>query len=158
MVNSGGDVFALREWLAADGDARAPKDSTLANGINCDEAGCIGKLKDGSLVAIVKRTDAFEEDCRRALLVISAREAPPGCGALTIDRRVWRASGARSSGAMALRRVEGRFEITATRPSGYDRPWARDPSHLADGSAPSRSTSPQPRDATPNPEDLEAGD
>src|SRR5712692_7084206 len=43
MVNSGGDAFALREWLAADGDARAPKDSTLANGINCDEAGCIGK-------------------------------------------------------------------------------------------------------------------
>jgi competence protein ComEC len=158
MVNSGGDVFALREWLAADGDARAPKDSTLANGINCDEAGCIGKLKDGSLVAIVKRTDAFEEDCRRALLVISAREAPPGCGALTIDRRVWRASGARSSGAMTLRRVEGRFEITATRPSGYDRPWARDRSHLADGSAPNRSTPPQPRDATPNAEDLEAGD
>jgi competence protein ComEC len=157
MVNSGGDVFALREWLAADGDARVPKDSTLANGINCDEAGCIGKLKDGSLVAIVKRTDAFEEDCRRAVLVISAREAPPGCGALTIDR-VWRASGARSSGAMALRRVEGRFEITATRPSGYDRPWARDPSHLAGGSAPNRSISPQPRDATPNAEDLEAGD
>jgi competence protein ComEC len=153
MVHSGGDVFALREWLAADGDARAPKDTTLADGINCDEAGCIGKLKDGALVAIVKRVDAFEEDCRRALLVISAREAPPDCGALTVDRRVWRASG-----AMALRRVEGRFEIAATRPRGYDRPWARDASHLAEESGPNRSTNPQSRDATPKTEDLEAGD
>jgi competence protein ComEC len=153
MVHSGGDVFALREWLAADGDARAPKDTTVANGIDCDEAGCIGKLKDGSLVAIVKRVDAFEEDCRRAILVISARQAPPDCGALTIDQRVWRASG-----AMALRRIEGRFEIAATRPRGYDRPWARDASHLAEGSEPNRSPNPQPRDATPNAQDLEAGD
>jgi competence protein ComEC len=153
MVHSGGDVFALREWLAADGDARAPKDTTLGNGINCDEAGCIGKLKDGALVAIVKRVDAFEEDCHRALLVISAREAPPDCGALTVDRRVWRASG-----AMALRRFEGRFEIAATRPRGYDRPWARDASHLAEESGPNRSTNPQSRDATPKTEDLEAGD
>src|SRR6266849_9175199 len=108
---------------------RAPKDSTLVNGIDCDEAGCIGKLKDGSLVSIVKRADAFEEDCRRALLVISAREAPPDCGAVTIDRRCWRTAGAGSWGAgswgaVALRRVEGRFEIVVTRPSGYDRPWA----------------------------------
>ena len=26
---------------------------------------------------------------------------------------------------MALRRVGGGFEITAARPAGYDRPWAR---------------------------------
>ncbi len=153
MVNTGGDIFALREWLAADGDGRAPKDSTLASGINCDEAGCIGKLKDGSLVAIVKKIAAFEEDCRRAVLVISVREAPADCGALTIDRRARRASG-----AMALRRVAGRFEISATRPMGYDRPWARHLSKPADGSEPNRSSNPQPRDATPSTDDLEAGD
>jgi competence protein ComEC len=157
MLNTSGDVFALREWLAADGDGRAPKDNTLGRGINCDEAGCIGKLKDGSLVAIVKKIDAFEEDCRRAILVISAREAPSDCGALTIDRRVGRASG-----AMALRHVAGRFEISATRPSGYDRPWAhnraRNLSNLADGSEPNRSGNPQARDATPSTDDLEAGD
>ena len=146
MVNTGSDVFALREWLAADGDGRAPKDSTLAGGINCDEAGCIGKLKDGSLVAIVKKIAAFEEDCRRAVLVISVRQAPPDCGALTIDRRAWRASG-----AMALRRVAGRFEISATRPMGYDRPWARHLSMPADGSEPNRSSNPQPRVQRPAP-------
>jgi competence protein ComEC len=154
MVNFGGDAFALREWLAADGDERTPKDSTLGNGINCDEAGCIGRLKDGSLVAIVKKIDAFEEDCRRAVLVISAREAPPDCGALAIDRRV-----SRISGAMVLRRVDGRFEITVTRPNGYDRPWAHNPARSPmDGSESGRSANPQLRDATPSIEDLEAGD
>jgi len=58
MVQSSADTFALREWLAADGDARGPKDSTLANGLACDEVGCIGKLSDGSIVAIVKRIEA----------------------------------------------------------------------------------------------------
>ena len=120
MVRSGSDSFALREWLAADADARTPKDTTLAAGIRCDEAGCIGRLRDGSLVAIAKTVEAFEEDCRRAAVVVSARDAPAACGALVIDRRVWR-----RSGAIALRRVGERFEITPTRPDGYDRPWAR---------------------------------
>src|SRR5215467_1770790 len=90
MIKSGNDVFAFREWLAADADARAPKDDTLGEGIRCDAAGCIGKLRDGSLVAITKTIEAFEEDCRRAVLVVSARAAPSGCAALMIDRDVWR--------------------------------------------------------------------
>jgi len=161
MVKSGSDVFTLREWLAADADARLPKDGTLGNGIRCDEAGCIGRLRDGSLVAIARTIEAFEEDCRRAALVVSARNAPRSCAAEVIDRQVWR-----RSGAIALRRVGERFEITPTRPDGYDRPWARAVAQGGQGgqgdnaSEPSRSTSarPQPRDATPREEDLEAGD
>src|SRR5262245_59651983 len=76
MAKSGSDLFALREWLAADADARTPKDAALGEGIRCDAAGCIGKLRDGSLVAIAKTVEAFEEDCRRAVLVVSARDAP----------------------------------------------------------------------------------
>jgi len=71
VVKSGSDLFALREWLAADADARAPNDSTLGEGIRCDPAGCVGKLRDGSLVAIARTTEAFEEDCRRAVLVVA---------------------------------------------------------------------------------------
>ncbi len=111
MVHSGSDVFPLREWLAADGDAPGPKDNTLANGIACDEAGCIGRLRDGAIIAIAKRADAFEEDCRRAVLVISARDAglrdahhrPPGrasggsrilgCGGATARGRPFRDHG-----------------------------------------------------------------
>ncbi len=135
MVKSGSDVFAFREWLAADADVRTPTDSTLGEGIRCDAAGCIGKLRDGSLVAIAKTLEAFEEDCRRAVLVVSARDAPPGCAALVIDRDVWR-----RSGAMALRRRGEQFEVTATRPSGYDRPWARAAAPAGDALEPSRAT------------------
>ncbi len=153
MVKSGSDVFTLREWLAADADARTPKDATLGEGIRCDAAGCIGKLHDGSLVAVAKTPEAFAEDCRRVVLVVSAREAPPGCAALVIDRKVWR-----RSGAMALRRRGEQFEITATRPPGYDRPWARALAGQEDAPVAGRTTPPRLPDATPRSDDLEAGD
>src|SRR5438034_167782 len=94
VLRSGSDVFAVREWLAADADARLPKDATLSNGFRCDEAGCVGRLRDGSLIAIAKTIADFEEDCRRAALVVSAGDAPPDCGALAVDRQVRRRSGA----------------------------------------------------------------
>jgi competence protein ComEC len=155
VVKSGNDVFAVREWLAADGDPRPPKDTTLGNGIRCDEAGCIGRLRDGSPVAVAKTIEAFEEDCRRAALVVSARDVPPGCAAFVVDRQVWR-----RSGAIALRRVGEGFEVTPTRRAGYDRPWARAIVRGGDTSEPgsSRPAGTQPRDATPRAEDLEAGD
>jgi competence protein ComEC len=155
MVKSGSDVFAWREWLAADADARSPKDLTLGEGMRCDAHGCIGRLRDGAFVAIPKTIEAFEEDCRRAVLVVSGRDAPPGCATLVIDRQVWR-----RSGAMALQRRADGFEITPTRPPGYGRPWA--PAAVQGSDAPEArqptSTRQQPRDATPREEDLEAGD
>jgi competence protein ComEC len=155
VVRSGSDIFAVREWLAADGDLRTPKDTTLGNGIRCDDAGCIGTLRDGSPVAVAKTIEAFEEDCRRATLVVSAREVPPGCRAVVVDRQVWR-----RSGASGLRRVGDSFEVTPTRPAGYDRPWARAivPGGDASEAGSSRPAAPQARDATPRAEDLEAGD
>jgi len=155
MIKSGSDSFALREWLAADADARTVKDDSLANGVRCDASGCIGRLRDGVLVAFVKAIDAFPEDCRRAALVVSARDAPADCRAVVIDRSVWR-----RSGAMSLRRVGQGFEITSSRPAGYERPWARTLGQSGEASGESRTTAPrvQPRDATPNSEDLEAGD
>jgi competence protein ComEC len=153
VVRSGSDAFAVREWLAADADARSPKDATLANGIRCDEAGCIGRLRDGSLVAMAKTIAAFEEDCRRAALVVSTGDAPPNCGALVVDRQVWR-----RSGAMALRRMGEGFEIRAARPAGYERPWTRAVAPGSDAPQASRPTSSAPRDATPRGDDLEPGD
>ena len=116
-------------------------------------AGCVGKLRDGSLVAIVKTVEAFEEDCRRAVLVVSARDAPLGCATLLVDRNVWQ-----RSGAMALRRRGDQFEFTATRPPGYDRPWARAVAELEEAPMPGRTTPQRPRDATPRADDLELRD
>jgi len=37
------DVFLLKEWLAADADPRQPADASLAEGVSCDEAGCVAQ-------------------------------------------------------------------------------------------------------------------
>jgi competence protein ComEC len=154
MVKNGSDPFAFRDWLAADADPRSPKDKTLGEGIACDEAGCIGRLADGALVAISRRIEAFEEDCRRAAVVLTARNAPPGCSAVVVDRKVWQASG-----AIALRRAGQGFEITASRPEGYARPWTRrGPAAVGARATPATPPRPASRDATPSLEDIDPGD
>jgi competence protein ComEC len=148
---TGRDAFAVREWLAADGDARLPADPALQTGYQCDEDGCIAKLLDGRLVSHVLAPDAFAEDCTRAAVVVSAREASPQCQAYVVDRKVWRARG-----AIALRRDGKGFRQTEARPAGTDRPWARSPDVPSEAAQPA--ARPTARDATPRSEDLEAGD
>jgi competence protein ComEC len=151
VLTSGRDTFAVKEWLAADADARNPKDPTLHNGVRCDAAGCIGKLSDGHLASMALSVEAFEEDCRRTAVVVSAREAPGACAALLIDRKAWRANG-----AVSLRWAGERFELKAARPPGYERPWARPPRLAAETDTATPRT--PARDATPRTDDLEPGD
>ncbi|MGB7257657.1 MAG: ComEC/Rec2 family competence protein, partial [Pseudolabrys sp.] len=150
VLRSGRDTFAIKEWLAADADARTPKDKSLGEGVRCDETGCVGHLANGKLVSMALSAEAFAEDCARAVVVISPREAPSSCAALLIDRNVWRANG-----AMALRWTGEHFEQTAARPAGYERPWAQGPRVPAEAA---QTTPTKPRDATPKADDLEAGD
>ena len=139
--------FALKEWLMADGDPRDVKDASLKRGVVCDAIGCIGHLANGRLVSFVTAIEAFDEDCRRAAVVVSPRVAQRPCAAKLIDRPVWRARG-----AIALRWDGDRYVETAARPAGYDRPWARAPEAQR---KPARSTTP---DATPRLQDMEEGD
>jgi competence protein ComEC len=147
FLHVGRDAFALKEWLAADGDARDGKDASLTARVRCDPVGCAGTLKDGRYVTIALAQEAFEEDCRRAAVVISAREAYGACAASLIDRGVWRARG-----ATALYWTGEIFEARHAQPPGYDRPWAR-----AREAARSAGVA-VPPDATPRREDLEADD
>jgi competence protein ComEC len=149
FLSSGRDSFVIKDWLAADGDGRDPKDKSLHDGVTCDAIACIGRLKDGRLASLALRAEAFAEDCAHTAVVVSAREAPGACRATLVDRKVWRAQG-----AIALRWSGDQFLQTAARPSSVDRPWARAPVS-ADEAA---STQPAPRDATPSKEDLEADD
>ena len=120
MRTPGSDAFAVREWLAADADARTPTDPALRDGVTCDEIGCVARLADGAIVALPFAAEAFEEDCRQAALVVSQRTAPPSCAATAIDRTVWP-----RTGATALYRVGKGWESVVAYPPGYDRPWAR---------------------------------
>src|SRR5205807_9037791 len=120
MRTGNSDGFSVREWLAADADARTPHDASLKAGSACDEVGCVARLGDGTIVALPFAAEAFEEDCRRAALVVSQRTAPPSCAAMSIDRTVWR-----RTGATALYRSDKGWETVVAFPPGFERPWAR---------------------------------
>jgi competence protein ComEC len=138
VLHSGRDSFAIKEWLAADGDTRDVKDASLRT------------LKDGRPVSMALSADAFVEDCARAAVVVSARQAPGDCAALLADRRAWRANG-----AIALRLVGDRFELTSARPAGSERPWAPAVRAATERTPARRPVAP---DATPRTGDLEEGD
>jgi competence protein ComEC len=152
-------------------------DRGLSGGIACDPSGCIGKLADGRLVAYGLEPDAFEEDCRRAAIVIAARDdPPPDCQAIVIGRAIWRARG-----AVTLRREASGFVLQAGRSKNFDRPWSPNvmspavasPAIKPAAAADVRATLPdvaaksaangaksraRSEDATPREEDIEAGE
>jgi competence protein ComEC len=167
--HTGGDSFAVREWLAADGDGRDVHDRTLGQGIACDPSGCIGKLADGALVGYALTPEAFEEDCARAALVVASRgDPPPDCKATVIARTLWR-----QRGALTLRRNGSDhrsdhgadhgsdFVIDSARPKNFDRPWSpapvpREGLAAISGESGKAAIGGRAPDATPRQEDIEA--
>src|SRR5262245_12925701 len=129
------------------------KDKSMAEAVTCDDIGCVGKLADGTLVALPFNAEAFEEDCRAAALVVSQRTAPPSCAAVTIDRTVWP-----RTGATALYRRGGVWERVVSYPPGYDRPWAKAMPRGEGTDLPATASRAPARDATPRAEDLGADD
>lgn len=118
--------FVVENWLRADSDPRDTDSADLADGILCDPLGCIGIIgSDGTKVALVKRPDAFAEDCRFAAIIISRFEAPPDCAnkAIVVDREKLE-----RHGSHALYRVMDdtspaqRYRITTAYPE-IQRPW-----------------------------------
>jgi competence protein ComEC len=153
LMRSAKNAFLLKEWLAADADTRLSADASLGDGVSCDDAGCVTELAQGGLVALALRPEAFGDDCRRAVVIATARQAPSGCHALVIDQAMLQ-----KQGATALWRTRGGFAIDAVRPNGVDRPWA----HAAgDGNEPEQGYPRRPAtaravDATPAEADLQA--
>jgi competence protein ComEC len=159
LHHSGGDTFAMREWLAADADGRDVRDPGLGQGIACDPSACIGKLADGRLVSYALAPDAFEEDCRRPAVVVATRGGPRDCAATVIGRSDWR-----DRGAIMLRRDGAGFVLDSTRAANFDRPWAPRQSRANatatsdDAASPPAASRAPPRDATPKLENLEPGE
>ena len=148
------DAFLVREWLAADADARTGDDATLGEGVSCDDNGCVTASRGGALVAWALRPEALVDDCERAALIVTIRQAPAGCAASVID-----AERLRRQGALALRRGRDGFVVDAVRPGGIDRPWSK--SVAEDGETDGavltpRKPSPRAVDATPADADLQA--
>jgi competence protein ComEC len=154
LMQTGKDVFLVKEWLAADADARMPGDATLANGVSCDDVGCVAALADGALVTHANSAEALADDCDRAVLIVSARQAPRDCAAAVIDR-----DRLRRQGALALRRTADGFKVEAVKPRGFDRPWAPAAGgDAADAATLSGPRAAQGKDATPAENDLQPDD
>jgi competence protein ComEC len=154
IMRTAKDTFLVREWLAADADPRAATDAALAGGVSCDPDGCVTPLGDGRLVAMILRPEAFDDDCKRAAIIVTQQQAPSNCGALVVDRvRLQR------HGGLALRKKGEGFAVTAIRPDGVDRPWSSAPS--AEITAPAtkaRLRIAPPVDATPPEADRQSDD
>jgi competence protein ComEC len=154
LMRTAKDAFLLKEWLAADADARPPDDASLAEGVSCDEAGCVTPMADGAFVTLALRPDALADDCARAVLLVTARQAPANCPSPVID-----GDRLRRQGTIALRRTRNGFAVDAVRPKGADRPWS--PAVAGDTEVEAslaRPTVSRPADATPSEADLQAED
>ena len=141
--------LACGRWRCADGTRsgaclRAPAATSLA----------VSPVSpDGKLVALSLTAEALAEDCSRAAIVVTARNALAGCAASAIDREVWG-----RAGAISLKWNGKSFDREAANPPGHLRPWtrSREPAQRPEtAAAPVR---PAPRDATPRLDDIEPGD
>jgi len=156
LIRTAKDAFLVKEWLAADADVRPAGDTSLADGVSCDESGCVTQAAGGMFVALALRPEALADDCEHAALVVTAKAAPAACGASVID-----AERLRRQGAMALRRSRQGFVVDSVRPKGIDRPWS--PAVAGEGEAETtilapRATAPRTIDATPSEADLQTDD
>jgi competence protein ComEC len=144
--------FVVEQWLRADGDGRSADDATLRRDARCDRLGCVVTMPDGRSVAYVQDVAAFEEDCRRAAVVVT-RLAAPACGAsLVLDR-----DALKERGATALR-FDGDAVILRSTAPGRHREERRP---LRGAGAPQTHDRPRPARPTidlPDAEDLSSGE
>ncbi|MGF9758137.1 ComEC/Rec2 family competence protein [Microvirga sp. 0TCS3.31] len=136
--------FVTEQWLRADGDARTADDASLRREARCDSAGCVVVSADGWRIAFVQDYAAFEEDCRRANVIVTRLQAPPTCrGAFVLDGEALK-----ERGATTLRFGSDAIEVKSVRKGREVMTWPGDPSIQIEG-APAQG---RPRPARPVPE------
>jgi competence protein ComEC len=115
------DRFVTDIWLRSDGDERDAKSASVLQIGGCDASGCLGKLPDGRLVALALDRSAFEEDCRRAALVVTPLAAPESCAQHTavIDRRILERSGSMALSSHEEGELQGPGTASANSSSGH---------------------------------------
>jgi competence protein ComEC len=122
------NAFAAEQWLTADGDGREPSSARDPDAI-CDRLGCVAALPEGESLSIVLDPLAFDEDCARAEVVVSALRAPSGCRA----KFVLDAKALARLGAVGLTwDDETGFSMTSDRSAEQSRPWSPAPPEARD--------------------------
>ena len=122
------NAFAAEQWLSADGDGRDPRAARDPNA-PCDRFGCVADLPEGESLSLVIDSLAFDEDCARAEIVVSALTAPSDCKAkFVLDEKALTRLGAVGLGWSDT----GCFAMTSDRSPGEDRPWSPTPPQAHD--------------------------
>lgn len=132
------NAFAAEQWLAADGDDRDPAAARDPHP-HCDRDACIAALPGGRLLSLVTAAQAYEEDCLRAAILVSALPAPAHCPAQVFDQQKLA-----RTGAVGLVWDGARYSVATDRSVLEDRPWSPAPPLVPD----ERSTTP-PAERTP---------
>lgn len=112
--------FVLQQWLAADGDGRAPEDPGLREGVACDTLGCVIRMGDGRTIAYARDRLAIVEDCGRADLVVTPIPWSAPCAARLVDRMALN-----RDGATALFRHGSGWRSHSAELAAAERPWNR---------------------------------
>src|SRR5258706_12482752 len=76
VVKFGSDTLSVREWLAADGDARLPNDRVVAAGFACDPDGGVARLANGAPMAVGRTPAAVARHRPRPILHGDPRARP----------------------------------------------------------------------------------
>jgi competence protein ComEC len=117
------NAFAAEQWLTADGDGRDPA-SARDPDAPCDRLGCVAALPEGESLSIVMDRMAFEEDCERAEVIVSALTAPANCKARFVldEKELARL------GAVGLSWTDDAgFTMATDRSTLQNRPWSPEP-------------------------------
>jgi competence protein ComEC len=129
VLGKGTSRFVSDRWLAADGGGQ------LSRTGRCDAHGCIGFSKDGQPIALVHAAQAFEEDCARAVVLVTRLEAPKWCQPklLLMDRDRLGDFGSTTLTFKANSSVASPIlvEVTDARPEKGWKPWYGRPRELA---------------------------
>lgn len=140
--------FVAEQWLRADGDERGSDDKTLRLAAQCDRLGCVVEAGTRRTVAFVQEFSAFEEDCRRAAIIISKLEAPRSCAAaLVIDR-----ASLNERGAITVRLGADAAEMRSVKKGSEAYAWHGVKAGGADEAAQKTTAQEPPRPARPVPE------
>jgi competence protein ComEC len=116
------NAFSAEQWLTADGDGRNPA-SARDPDAPCDRLGCVAALPEGQSLSIVIDRMAFDEDCTRAEVLVSALSAPASCRAkFVLDEKALA-----RLGAVGLSWSDEGFSMTSDRSTLQNRPWSPAP-------------------------------
>jgi len=115
------DRFTARAWLRRDGDGRELEQATGMAEARCDGLGCVVR-RNGLVIALARRPDGLDEDCRQAQVLISAVAARCAAARVTIDAR------AAAAGQGWRVRLSSPPHAESVRDARGMRPWVAAPS------------------------------